>query len=139
MGLIKTVDGKRISVATINGYSVEKVRKAKLYLNEINRDRRNFPIEKIVEMYNDIKGTREKAIGCKPCQATKYYNGLQNYVTYGEITLITNGYATKEELDPFYKPEKVEPKEEEPKEEIIEEEKPAKKAGRQKKTADVED
>lgn len=138
MGLIKTVDGKRISVATINGYSVEKVRKAKLYLNEINRDRRNFPIEKIVEMYNDIKGTREKAIGCKPCQATKYYNGLQNYVTYGEITLITNGYSTKEELDPFYKPEKVEPKEEEPKEEIIEE-KPAKKAGRPKKTADVED
>ena len=31
MGLIKTADGKHISVAKVNGYTVEKVLKAKEY------------------------------------------------------------------------------------------------------------
>ena len=44
MGLIKTNDGKHISVSNINGYTVEKVLKAKEYLKEIGANRRNFPI-----------------------------------------------------------------------------------------------
>lgn len=143
MGLIKTKDGRNISVASVNGYTVEKVRRAKEYIKEIGGNRRNFPVERLVEMYNDIKGTREKAVGCKPCQANKYYMGLQNYVTYGEITLINNGKATKEDLDIEKKVEEnVEEKVEMP---IIvevneegEEVKPVKKAGRPRKVVDEE-
>lgn len=134
MGLIKTKDGKHISVSNINGYTVEKVLKAKEYLKEIGANRRNFPIERLVEMYNEIKGTREKAVGCKPCQANKYYMGLQNYVTYGEITLVNNG-VDPDELDPKnVEEEKVDV---EVTEENIEV-KPVKKAGRPKKVIDEE-
>jgi len=100
MGLIRDKKtGSNVSVAKVNGYTVDNVIKAKKYLKEIGGDRRNFPIERLVEMYNDIKGTKEKAIGCKPCQASKYYMGLQNYVTYGELTLINNGVATEDDFD----------------------------------------
>lgn len=132
MALIKE-NGRNVSVSTKNGYSIEKVRKAKEYLKEIGSNRRNIPVERLVEMYNDIKGTREKAVGCKPCQANKYYMGLQNYVTYGEMTLINNGIATKEDLDIEKKEEVI------IEEEAITEEKPVKKAGRPKKVADEED
>lgn len=134
MGLIRA-NGRNISVASVNGYTVEKVRRAKEYIKEIGGNRRNFPVERLVEMYNDIKGTREKAVGCKPCQANKYYMGLQNYITYGEITLINNGKATKEDLD-------IEKKEEPIVEEEVKEEdevKPVKKAGRPKKVINEED
>ena len=132
MALIKE-NGRNVSVSTKNGYSIEKVRKAKEYLKEIGSNRRNIPVERLVEMYNDIKGTREKAVGCKPCQANKYYMGIQNYVTYGEMTLINNGIATKEDLDIEKKEEVI------IEEEAITEEKPVKKAGRPKKVADEED
>lgn len=99
MGLIKDANGANVSVAQINGYTKENVIKAKRYLKEIGNDRRNFPIERLVEMYNDVKGTKEKAIGCKPCQATKYFNGLQNYAYFGELTLINNNKCTKDDLD----------------------------------------
>lgn len=99
MGLIKNVNGANVSVAAINGYTKENVIKAKRYLKEIGNDRRNFPIERLVEMYNEIKGTNEKAVGCKPCQATKYFNGIQNYAYFGELTLVNNNKCTKDELD----------------------------------------
>lgn len=99
MGLIRDVNGANVSVASKNGYTVENVIKAKRYMKEIGSDRRNFPIERLVEMYNDVKGTNEKAVGCKPCQATKYYNGLQNYVYFGELTLVNNNICTKDDLN----------------------------------------
>lgn len=99
MGLIKDANGANVSVAQINGYTKDNVIKAKRYLKEIGSDRRNFPIERLVEMYNDVKNTNEKAVGCKPCQATKYYNGLQNYAYFGELTLVNNNKCTKDELD----------------------------------------
>lgn len=99
MALIKNENGATISVAAINGYTKENVIKAKRYLKEIGNDRRNFPIERLVEMYNEIKGTNEKAVGCKPCQATKYFNGIQNYAYFGELTLVNNNKCTKDELD----------------------------------------
>lgn len=99
MGLIRNSENRNISVASVNGYTKEKVLKAKEYLKEIGNDRRNFSVERLVEMYNDIKDTNEKAVGCKPCAATKYYNGIQNYAYFGELTLINNGKATKDELD----------------------------------------
>ena len=99
MGLIKDANGANVSVAQVNGYTKENVIKAKRFLKEIGSDRRNFPIERLVEMYNEVKGTHEKAIGCKPCQATKYYNGLQNYAYFGELTLVNNNKCTKDDLD----------------------------------------
>ena len=99
MGLIKDANGANVSVAAINGYTKENVIKAKRYLKEIGNDRRNFPIERLVEMYNEIKGTHEKAVGCKPCQATKYFNGIQNYAYFGELTLVNNNKCTKDELN----------------------------------------
>lgn len=99
MGLIKDANGANVSVAQINGYTKDNVIKAKRFLKEIGSDRRNFPIERLVEMYNEVKGTHEKAVGCKPCQATKYYNGLQNYAYFGELTLVNNNKCTKDDLD----------------------------------------
>ena len=123
MGLIKETNGATVSVASKNGYTKANVIKAKKYLKEIGSDRRNFPIERLVDMYNDVKGTNEKSVGCKPCQATKFYNGLQNYAYFGELTLINNGICTKDELDINKVVEEVkfeEPKEEEKKSDIKE-------------------
>lgn len=100
MGLIRDdKTGANISVARVNGYTREKVIKAKKYLKEIGNNRRTFDIARLVEMYNDIKGTNEKAAGCKPCQASKFYNGIQNYAYFGELTLVNNNVCTKDDLD----------------------------------------
>lgn len=99
MGLIRDINGANVSVAQINGYTKDNVIKAKRFLKEIGSDRRSFPIERLVDMYNEIKGTKERAVGCKPCQATKYYNGIQNYAYFGELTLVNNNKCTKDELD----------------------------------------
>ena len=96
--VIKTSDNRTVSVAKINGYTYEKVMKAKKYLEEIGSNRRNFPFDKLVTYYNDVYGTNERASGCK-CQAPKYYNGLQNYFNYGKLTLINNGLATEEDFE----------------------------------------
>lgn len=100
MGLIRDEKtGANISVAQVNGYTKEKVIKAKRYLREIGNNRRTFDVTRLVEMYNDIKGTKEKAQGCKPCQASKFYNGIQNYAYFGELTLVNNNVCTKDDLD----------------------------------------
>lgn len=100
MGLIRDdKTGANISVARVNGYTKEKVIKAKRYLKEIGNNRRTFDIARLVEMYNDIKGTNEKAQGCKPCQASKFYNGIQNYAYFGELTLVNNNVCSKDDLD----------------------------------------
>lgn len=100
MGLIRDEKtGANISVARVNGYTKEKVIKAKRYLKEIGNNRRTFDVTRLVEMYNDIKGTKEKAAGCKPCQASKFYNGIQNYAYFGELTLVNNNVCTKDDLD----------------------------------------
>ena len=91
--------GANVSVASVNGYTKDNVIKAKRFLKEIGSNRRTFPIERLVEMYNEVKGTKEKAQGCKPCQATKYYNGLQNYAYFGELTLVNTNRCTKDDLD----------------------------------------
>ena len=121
MGLIKNVNGANVSVAAINGYTKDNVIKAKRYLKEIGGNRRNFSIERLVEMYNDVKGTKEKAVGCRPCAATKYYNGLQNYAYFGELTLVNNNKCTSDELDL----DKIDSKVEEPvaDESVVDEEK----------------
>lgn len=88
---LKTSDNRNISVSSVNGYTVEKVKKAKQYLDEIGSNKRHFDFKKLVAMYNDIKGTNESPNGCS-CQSPKYYNGIQNYYNYGKLTLINNGF-----------------------------------------------
>lgn len=102
------MDNKRnISIASKNGYSLIKVKKAKQYLDEIGSNKRNFDFKRLVEMYNDIYGTHETASGCK-CQSPKYYNGLQNFYKFGKLTLINNGLATEADFEDK-KEEKEEP------------------------------
>lgn len=137
---------RNISIASKNGYSLAKVKKAKEYLDEIGSNRRNFDFATLVGYYNDIYGTHELPSGCK-CQSPKYYNGLQNFYKFGKLTLIANGLATEadfedkkeEEPQPIENAEnrinlgtlEVEPiVEEEAKEEVVEE--PKKKSKKSK-------
>lgn len=115
MGLLRTEDGRRVSIASKNGYTLEGVRKAKRYLDEIGHNRRNFPLDKLVEYYNDVKSANAVATGCKPCQATKFYNGIVNYYQYGKLTLVANGIATEEQIDNYDEPKEA------PQDEIVDE------------------
>ena len=92
------MENRNISIARVNGYTLPKVLKAKQYLEEIGSNKRNFPFDKLVTMYNEIMGTNERTGGCK-CQAPKYYNGIQNYFKYGKLTLINNGLATESDFE----------------------------------------
>ena len=87
-----------ISNQAVNGYTKEKVLLAKRYLEEIGGNRRNFPVERLVEMYNTLKGTHDNPKGCRPCAMAKYFNGIQTYYTYGKLTLISTGKATEEDF-----------------------------------------
>ena len=95
---LKTSDNRNISVSSKNGYTYEKVMKAQGYLKEIGSNRRTFPFDKLVRYYNDILGTKDSENGCK-CQAPKYYNGIQNYVKFGKLTLINNGLASESDFE----------------------------------------
>ena len=92
------MEKRNISVAAKNGYTLEKVKLAKKYLDEIGSNRRTFPFSKLVGYYNEVYGTNESAQGCK-CQSPKYYNGLVNYLKFGKLTLIHNGLATEADFE----------------------------------------
>lgn len=92
------MEKRNISIASKNGYTYEKVMKAKKYLEEIGSNKRTFPFETLVAYYNDLLGTHELATGCK-CQSPKYFNGISNYFKYGKLTLINNGLATEEDFE----------------------------------------
>ena len=92
------MENRNISVAKKNGYTLEKVKLAKKYLDEIGSNKRNFDFKRLVQMYNEVYGTNESASGCK-CQSPKYYNGLMNYIKFGKLTLINNGLATEEDFE----------------------------------------
>lgn len=92
------MENRNISIAKVNGYTFEKVMKAKKYLEEIGSNKRTFPFDKLVGYYNDLLGTHEAATGCR-CQSPKYFNGIQNYFKYGKLTLINNGVATEADFE----------------------------------------
>jgi len=92
------MENRNISIASKNGYTYQKVMKAKEYLEEIGSNRRNFPFEKLVTYYNEILGTHDSTQGCR-CQSPKYYNGIANYFKYGKLTLINNGLATESDFE----------------------------------------
>lgn len=92
------MENRNISIARKNGYTYEKVMKAKQYLEEIGSNRRNFDFVKLVGYYNEILGTNDSPNGCR-CQSPKYYTGIQNYFKYGKMTLIANGLATEADFE----------------------------------------
>ena len=96
--VIKTSDKRTVSISAKNGYTLEKVLKAKKYLEEIGSNKRNFPFEKLVQYFNELHGTNDSTNGCR-CQSPKYYNGIANFYKYGKLTLINNGLATEEDFE----------------------------------------
>lgn len=91
------MENRNISIAKANGYTYDKVMKAKKYIEEIGNNKRNFPFDKLVGYYNELLGTHNSTSGCR-CQSPKYYNGIQNYYKYGKLTLINSGKATEEDF-----------------------------------------
>ena len=119
-----------MAVSSINGYTLEKALKCKQYLREIGKNKRYFPIEKLVAYHNEIKGTNYSAEGCKPCLANKLYNDLQNYYNFAKMVLINNHLATEDDFNQ----DKITEVVEEPKvEETVKEEEPKKKIKKEKK------
>lgn len=92
------MEKRNISVASKNGYTLEKTKLAKRYLDEIGSNKRTFDFKRLVEMYNSLLGTNEVASGCR-CQSPKFYNGIQNYYKYGKLTLINSGIATESDFE----------------------------------------
>lgn len=86
---------RNISIAKVNGYTVERVKLAKKYLDEIGKNKRNFPFDRLVAMYNEVLNTNETADGCK-CNAPKYYNGISAFYNFGKLTLLANNIIKDE-------------------------------------------
>lgn len=120
-----------MAVSRNNNYTLEKALKCQQYLREIGKNKRNFPVDKLVAYHNEIKGTNYSADGCKPCLANKLYNSLQNYFSFAKAVLINNKLATEEDFNPKEKVVELKPKEEVEKEKVVEL-KPKKKTKKEK-------
>ena len=77
-----------ISVATVNGYTVEKVKKAIEFVKKANR---RTPLNDYLEMYNYLKDTNKVVRGCNSCAYTKYKLAVERYAKYGYLTLVNTG------------------------------------------------
>lgn len=77
-----------ISVSTVNGYTVEKVKKAIEFVKKANR---RTPVNDYLEMYNYLKDTNEVVRGCNSCAYTKYKLAVERYAKYGYLTLVNTG------------------------------------------------
>ena len=77
-----------ISVATVNGYTVKKVKKAIEFVKKANR---RTPLNDYLQMYNYLKDTNEVVRGCNSCAYTKYKLAVERYAKYGYLTLVNTG------------------------------------------------
>lgn len=77
-----------ISVSTVNGYTVAKVKKAIEFVKKANR---RTPLNDYLEMYNYLKDTNEVVRGCNSCAYTKYKLAVERYAKYGYLTLVNTG------------------------------------------------
>ncbi len=73
-----------ISFATSAIYEIEKYKAGVELIKEWSKNQRNFPLSKVVQVYNFIKGTNEKPSGCGSCNS-KFLVGIKNYVKYAEL------------------------------------------------------
>lgn len=90
---------QNISVASSNGYTLEKVQKGQEFLLHYGKDRKNVTLDEIVDMYNYLRNTNEKPRSCKPCALQKYLLGIENYVKYGKLTLINTNKASESDFN----------------------------------------
>ena len=81
---------RNVSISAVNGYTVEKTLIAEKMLAEFALNQRHFPLEKIVETYNTIRGTNVQVPDCKSCGVEKYITSIKNYAKYGRMTLIND-------------------------------------------------
>lgn len=123
--LVRNKENRNISVSKGHQYTVEKVSKAIEFVNHAGR---NTKVQEWVEMYNYLRNTDEKIIGCKPCAAAKYTASVRNYAHLGYLTLLNEGHKPEEFGIGEKKPqEPIENEEkrivlEEPKEDVVIEE-----------------
>lgn len=92
---------RNISVAKGHGYTFEKVKFAKDF---VEKSGRNTTIQDWVDAYNYIKDANETAQGCQACKAAKFTAAVRNYARYGYMTLLNEGYKPEDFED---KPVKV--------------------------------
>ena len=124
--LVRNKENRNISVSKGHQYTVEKVSKAIEFVNHAGR---NTKVQEWVEMYNYLRNTDEKIIGCKPCAAAKYTASVRNYAHLGYLTLLNEGHkpeefgiGEKKTQEPIENEEKrivLEEKVEEPKEDAV--------------------
>ena len=91
--LVRNKENRNISVSKGHQYTVEKVSKAIEFVNHAGR---NTKVQEWVEMYNYLRNTDEKIIGCKPCAAAKYTASVRNYAHLGYLTLLNEGHKPEE-------------------------------------------
>lgn len=133
---------RSISVSKSHNYTKEKVLLAEKLIADWGKNQRNFPSEKIIEVYNTIKGTQVVESACKKCGGDKYLIGIRNYAKYGRMVLLNEGVNFDEEIDlnPKQEPAEIAPEriqtgiEEEIVPEEVEEPKPTQKIQPKKKT-----
>lgn len=77
-----------IAVSSINGYTVEKVKKAIEFVKKANR---RTSLNDYLQMYNYLKDTNEVVRGCNSCAYTKYKLAVERYAKYGYLTLVNTG------------------------------------------------
>ena len=95
---------RNISVAKGHGYTLDKVKFAK---NFVEKAGRNTTIQDWVDAYNYIKNANETAQGCQACKAAKFTAAVKNYARYGYMTLLNEGYKPEDFVDEGEEPVKV--------------------------------
>lgn len=88
---------RNISVAKGHGYTFEKVKFAKDF---VEKSGRNTTIQDWVDAYNYIKDANETAQGCQACKAAKFTAAVRNYARYGYMTLLNEGYSPSDFEEP---------------------------------------
>lgn len=88
---------RNISVAVGHGYTLEKVKFAKDF---VEKSGRNTTIQDWVDAYNYIKDANETAQGCQACKAAKFTAAVRNYARYGYMTLLNEGYSPSDFEEP---------------------------------------
>lgn len=100
---------RKISVSKSHNYTKEKVLMAEKLLAEWGANQRNFPSQKIIEVYNAIKGTNVAESACKSCNGSRFLIGIQNYAKYGRMVLLNEGVVLDEIEEVKHQPQEIAP------------------------------
>jgi hypothetical protein len=103
---------RSITVSKSHNYTKENVILGEKLLAEWGQNQRNFSLDKIIEVYNQIKGVKENKSTCKSCDSGKFLIAIKNYVKYGRLVLQNEGviFDKEEKIIPDkneFSPERV--------------------------------